>query len=499
MTLVIAALFSVIPFSVIPLILLIIYLYLWWRPRRPIIHLILDYFNFFALAVLFSQWLGQYSFLIALPLLLLLHDSLQKTAMSFYCRQPAPPRQLTGISIFLSTVTGIILLTALLLGNRALILVSVCAVAYLITLQTMVRRHIPPQPVTAPPTEQRMVAGNTATVHTRLRVKTAWGGNLLLQSPYSWLKINPDFIALRDTENIDVDVTLTPPLAGPSEIKLTAYVTDRWGMLQFCYEIILIKLYVIPRARYAAWLARKYLEGTAPGTLPLVSALRPSQLQHAPRGGVEYYGNRPYQAGDNLKNIDWKHSLKFNEMVSKDFREFHGQAALTLINLSVANAEEGDKLAFNIITAALSLARENIPSVLAAYNHEQVTAVSTLLARQSLVTQALQIAQDIIYLNDSKRYLASPDIARLRANLARINSSTSNAAAVLEQLLRMEYRNFSRNARKNPATEALLRGSFRAGREFSIIVISRHNHDADALAFHTFAYRQQGHAIIEIA
>ena len=496
--LVIAALFSQLVLSVIPLLLAVVYLYLWWHPIRPAVHLLLDYFIFFALAILFSPWLRVYSFLMALPVLLPVHTSLLKTAMTFHYRKGGNTRQLSSTSISLFIINFVVLIIAILFENPSLALAVFCVVIYLVILQVLAWKHIPGLPVEAQLIEQRMVTGTEDTIHIRLKIKTKYGGNLFLQSPHTWLRINTDFISLRETEEINIDITLKPPLAGPSDIKLPVYVTDRWDMLQYHYEITPMKLYVIPRARYAAWLARKYLEGTAPGTLPLVSALRPFQLQNAAQRGIEYYGNRPYQAGDSLKSIDWKHSLKFNELVSKDFREFHGQAALLLVNLAVTNTEKGDELAYNIITAALSLAQENIPTIMAAYNHKQVIGVTPFLLRQSLVTHALETAQAITYLNDDKRYLAFPDISHLRGNLARIRSSQSASAATLGQLLQIEYRSIAQNARNNPATEALSKACSHAGREFSIVVISQRNHDADALAFNAFSYRQQGHAVIEI-
>jgi len=498
--LVIAALFSLITFSVIPILLLGVYLYLWWRPVRPVIHLLLDYFIYFALGILFSPWLGHYSLFMALPVLLLVHDSLLKTAAHLYHGQGNRPRQVTDFGIFLVMIAGLVLMMALIVQNLTLTLVAVIGIIYLLVLQIIAWRRIPLIPVEAQIVEQRMVAGNKDIVHVHLKVNmNNLGGNIFLKSSYSWLKVHPDFISLRDAGNIDVDITLAPSLAGPSEVKLIAFVTDRWGMLQYRCEITPIKLYVIPRARYAAWLAQKYLEGTRQGSLPLVAALQPFQLQNARQGGVEYYGTKPYQSGDSLKSIDWKHSLKFNELVSKDFREFYGRAALVLVNLVAADAEEGDKLASNIITTALSLARENIPAVIASYNNEQVSIVSPLLSYRNLVAQALKVAQNITYLEIDKRYLRAPDISRLRANLMRTRSGQSDTAAVLARLFQIEYRSLAWNAQHNPVTEALKKASLNINKEFNIVVISQHNHDTDALAFSTFYYRQQGHTVIDIA
>ena len=77
-----------------------------------------------------------------------------------------------------------------------------------------------------------------------------------------------------------------------------------------------------------------------------------------------------YQPGDNLKNIDWKHSVKYNELVTREFFEIQGQPVILLINLVAGDTEETDKLAYNIIVAALSLAQDGIPAALAAYDDQ---------------------------------------------------------------------------------------------------------------------------------
>ena len=216
------------------------------------------------------------------------------------------------------------------------------------------------------------------------------------------------------------------------------------------------------------------------------------------RRGVEYYGSRLYQPGDSIKDIDWKHSLRHNEIIVKEFAEFHGQSAVILINLAVGDAEEADKVAYKIIITALSLARENIPAVLAAYDHETVRVTTTTLDPRQLVLQSLQIAMEMVITINPVKYLSPPDVARLRANIERIRFAKSEASRVLAQLLQMEYKNLGNNARLNPATRALSSALAKGDRQSNIVVISQRNHDAEALAFNTFSFTRKGHAVISI-
>jgi uncharacterized protein (DUF58 family) len=231
---------------------------------------------------------------------------------------------------------------------------------------------------------------------------------------------------------------------------------------------------------------------------------------HGLRSGVEYYGSQFYQPGDSLKNIDWKHSLKYNELITKEFTEFHGQSAIVLINLAVGNAEEADKLAHDIIVTAISLASENIPAALATYDHEGVKITTATLSPRQLLLLSLRAAQEMVIFVNPVKYLNPPDVSRLRANMSRISSVKGTASMVLLELLRLEYQNLSNATRRleyqnlsnatrhNPATKALLEGLEKAGRQSNIVLISQRNHDAEALAFNTFRLANKGNAVISV-
>ena len=216
------------------------------------------------------------------------------------------------------------------------------------------------------------------------------------------------------------------------------------------------------------------------------------------RRGVEYYGSQLYQPGDSLKDIDWKHSLKYNELISKEFTEFHGQPAIILINLAVGSAEEADKLAYNIIATAISLAQEDIPTSLAAYDHEGVKITTTALQQRQLILQSLRVAQEMVTFINPVKYLSPPDVGRLRANISRIRLAEGKAARVLLELLQLEYKNLNNAARINPATRALAEAFIKVDKNSNVVVISHRNHDAEALAFSTFSLTRKGNAVIAV-
>jgi hypothetical protein len=255
---------------------------------------------------------------------------------------------------------------------------------------------------------------------------------------------------------------------------------------------------VIPRARYARWLAQKYISGTGAGNLPFISSLSPGENDRGLRQGIEYYGSRLYQPGDSLKNIDWKHTSKYNELITKEFSEFQGQPAILLVNLASGSSEEADKLAYNIILTALSLGSENIPAALAVYDQEKVIMVSSALPAMPLLVRSMQIIKEIVILPSPARYLETADVLRLQANIRRVGQTDSPPSSALKQLLLAEYTNLSHSARLNPCTLALNAVMAKTEERSSIVVISQRNHDAEALAFQAYRLTRRGNAIIYI-
>ncbi|MFA4835958.1 MAG: DUF58 domain-containing protein [Dehalococcoidia bacterium] len=496
--LVMAVPFSPLALSFVPVVLLFAYFYLWRWPLSVTVNLLRDYFLFFALALLFEPVVGGlFSPIVSLPVLVLINHGLQETAGSLSLRDIKYERGPTGIFITIALVSILTLGVSVLLGSLSLLLASVAVIIYFGVLAAVVIRRFPIKSVEAIQVQQRMVAGAKDHLQVRLIRRTKMGGLLFLKSEDDWLKVSPPVLSLKEPQ-FAIDVTLSPPLSGPSIVKLQAHAIDRWGLIQTRFELEPINLFVIPRAKYAEWLAKKYLAESQPGVLPLVSSRETRKLILGSRRGVEYSGNRMYQPGDSLKSINWKHSVKYNEMIIKEFAEFQGQSAILLINLAIADAEQADKLAYEIIVTAISLAREDIPTALAAYDHEGVRLTTLTLQPRQLLLQSLQVVRKMVVFANPVKYLDPPDVVRLRANISRIQSARSEASIVLTQLLQLEYGNLENNARLNPATKALSEALSKAGQRCNVLIISHRNHDAEALAFNTFNFARKGNTVLTL-
>ena len=492
------AILSPLPFSFIPIVLFLVYLYFWWWPVNYNVNLLMYLYLFFALPLLFSPQTGPFlSVLISMPVLFLIDHSMREAALSAPYYRTERNRSLTGNGRSLVLLMLVVMGISLLLGSAALALAGTALILYLVIRGLLVYKGMPAKPVEEMQVQLRIVAGSVSHTRIELSNKSRSGGRLFILSGYDWLKIDPAVLSLKD-DRLTTRISLTPPLAGPALIKARAYATDILGLTQTRFDLEPIRLYVIPRAKYAAWLAKKYLENTRPGNLSIISNIQSLKPVMGLRRGIEYYGSQQYQPGDSLKNIDWKHSLKSDKLISKEFTEFHGRPALMLVNLAVGSDEEKDKTAYKIIVTALSLARENVPTAISAYDHEGVKMATASMHSQQLLLNALAVARQLVWYDTPLRYLGSADVDRLKANISRLRFSENTASKVISGLLQFEYRSLNLGSKLNPATRALSDVLGRIDRQSNIVIISSRNHDGEALAFNTHMLSRKGNSVINV-
>ena len=190
--------------------------------------------------------------------------------------------------------------------------------------------------------------------------------------------------------------------------------------------------------------------------------------------------------------------MKYNELVTREFFEIQGQPVIILINLVAGDTEETDKLAYNIIIASLSLAQDGIPAALAAYDDNGVIVTTPPLAAQELTIRTLEIVKEIVTRENTAKSLNPPDVGRLRANIRRLLQAESPPAGVLRELLQIELKSLTHNARSSPCTAALNEVMAKTNHQSTVIVISNQNHDAEALAFNLQALTIKGNAVISV-
>ncbi len=183
-------------------------------------------------------------------------------------------------------------------------------------------------------------------------------------------------------------------------------------------------------------------------------------------------------------------------MVVKEFLDTSVECAVLAVNLSVTDEEEKDKVVFDLITKSLTLAKEGIPAALAAYNHREVVRTTRLLDPRQALIEALHLVQEVTVSLNPRRYLAVPDVSRLRANLSRLRQSGHGPSNRLAELLQLEYTALAGEAKRNPATLALNTALAEVKGKVNVLVVSARNHDAAALAFNRHMLEGRGYRFL---
>ncbi|MEE8420025.1 MAG: DUF58 domain-containing protein, partial [Dehalococcoidales bacterium] len=215
--------------------------------------------------------------------------------------------------------------------------------------------------------------------------------------------------------------------------------------------------------------------------------------------GVDYFGSRVYQPGDQFKDIDWKHTIKLNRLISKEYIGSGEQNAIIAVNLSVTDAEEADKLAFDLITAALTLAEKAIPTALTAYDQQGVIRHSGISDPGEVLKQTLSLVKRINTVDAAPRALQLPDIGKLKQHIYQLKQATSEPVRRLLNVLNFEYQALEKAAKDHPATRALALATKQVPASTIIILVSRRNHDAEALLVATEKLARQEFNILHMA
>jgi len=147
----------------------------------------------------------------------------------------------------------------------------------------------------------------------------------------------------------------------------------------------------------------------------------------------------------------------------------------------VTDVEAADNLAFNLITVALTMAREKIPTALAAYNHQNVVLNTAIIEPLEMLRKALSLIREITVVKFADRYLETTDIAKIRRNIRQLQQTDSEPAQRLLDILNFEHRSIEEVARNHPATLALTSATRQVPAPAMILLVSQLNHDAEAI------------------
>jgi len=482
------------PYSAVALALFVLQSYMFIRPVAAYFDLALSFCTVVLLPfVLGSTALGLYSALLAVPALPLLDGSLRRGGAVV---QPGPTGPTDVLKAMIGALAAVLLL-ALLLGVWSLAVACAVVAAYLAGMVVYTLFAVPRTPLETSVARVRVIAGRTADSSVVVRGRSRLPLHVCIDPRRPWIRLRSSQFQLGDTERV-LHISVTPPLSGPLRPEVVAVVADPRGLIRRSQGLRPLELQVIPRAKYAEWLAKKFLAQGALQGVPAATGLSSATARRAAGRGVEYMTSRPYVPGDLLRDLDWKRTSKLNQFVVKEYGEPMGVVAILAANLTVKDLEEADELAYTLVTSALTLAGVNATATLVTYNRNEVLLSTKALDARTLVRESLRAVGEITVEAVESRFLQPPSVGSLKSNIARLRRTGVESAEKLAEMLSLEAGALQWAVREHPAARAVSGASDRVHSPALIALISRLNHDTEALLVSLGQLRKEGYDIVFI-
>ncbi len=432
-----------------------------------------------------SLWPSALVVLLALPGLPWLEFTLRSTSEETLDTM-SPLLYLTGQKYMTpqagSLILGLLAVTAVgaLTGHLSLTGSSALVLAFVGGLAAISLTRIPTDSLTVQPPTVRVLARDTLETAVSLHPRLRLAAHILVDLDDAWASISPGRFVGK-TIPVVLRVKLTPPLAGSKTLLARTRCVDHWGLIATTQQVQLAHVVVIPRATYATRLAQTYLEQTAAGTNALAALPQTQDAAHATQRGLDYYGARRYEPGDPIRDVFWKHTLKLRQLVVKERRSPQGEAVILAVNIWGSTADDLDQTAYNTVVGALTLAREDVPMVFAAYTDEDIVSVTPVLSPRQAVLHALHLVGTMREVARPTRVLQAAQLARLRRRVERLLASNAGPAARLARVLEFEYRAHVTRAKQHPGLQAVLKAADQLLSPAALLVTSSGPDDPEAI------------------
>jgi len=397
--------------------------------------------------------------------------------------------QASGLILSLAAVAlvGAVTSHPSLVASTALVLVFVGMLA------AISLTRIPTDGLAVQPPTVRVLAHNTleteVSMHLRMRLAT----HVLVELDDAWARVSPSRV-VGTSVPVVLRLKVTPPLAGSKTLLARTRCIDPWGLIITAQNVPFAHVVVIPRATFAGYLARAYLEQTAAGKVA-VAALQTREASRSMRG-LEYYGARRYEPGDPLRDVFWKHTLKLGQLVVKERRSDRGEPVIIAVNVWGSNADHLDQTAFTTVASTLTLAREDVPMVFAAYTDEAIVSVTPVLSPRHAVLHALHLVGMMRQVARPVRFLQPAPLRHLRRRVERLLASENTQAAQLARVLQFAYRARVTRAHQHPGYQAIRMAAGQLPSPAALLVTSSGPDDPEAIELALERLRAHGiHAL----
>ncbi len=436
--------------------LLVVQLYSVYKRPKAGLDLALTLASLVLAPLALEALVGAYAGLLVIPALFLVDTNLKEYAMgrkvSFVCGGRV------ASDVLKSLLIGLLLVLALsvVVWNLTLVLSSAVLLAFVVGLVGYVVQKVPKSSLVESKSWSRTVVGDSEDRKVYVKSKASAPVLVKVEPVDKWVGVKPSGFVLPVGGDAELSVGFVPPLAGPSKVTFKAVFVDVWGLVLAGQILEPFELHIIPRAKYAKWLASRYLEQTASGAGSMTVSEHSSST--VSKGGVEFQGSRPYQIGDKLKDIDWRHSYMLGELIVKEYSGAQGNVGVLVADLSVENLEEADVLAYNLVISALTLAIEGVPSALAIYDNRGVVLASGLLSPREVLKKALELTAKIGVVESKLKVLEPAELSRVKRNLSLLSLMKSEEARGLSRVLRFESEALDAAAETESGVFGVVRG-----------------------------------------
>lgn len=431
-----------------------------------------------ALPVLFAPFLGTWSILLLIPVVPAMVRGMVALAPSFLPTEQASGRAPSPLASSLWLALAATALLALILSLASMMWAAFVLLLFISGAFVTQYLRLGRTPVETEPARITARAGDQIDIPVQLRRTTPRSAVHAVLSGVNCAVAPAEYYALRDGARAVVSVT--PRLGGPAEIALRASITDTFGLVQAGQGLHVADLNVIPRAQIAQRTAEALLQGMAGGAElgRMLSGEVAGFL--AFKSGVEYQSSRMYVPGDSLRSIDWKHTARLRSMVVKTYDDGAESAGLLLANLSAANAEEADRLVYELLSAALTIAATAHVAALGVYNHREESSAWEVMEGLRLISKALGACADVRIAPVWRRISAALSMQEAEARLMRLRRSSSEGAAPLAGLLGLGSASLRRRVDGSAAT-TLLQAALHSVQPAWCIAVSAMHGDAEAV------------------
>ena len=429
--------------------------------------------------VLLTPYLGYWSALLSLPAVGAVGHGLTSLAPALMAVPPPARRALSPLASSIAVALPAIVLLAIVLSSPALARAGSLLILVMGAGVAIQYLRLGSQPLVAGQQEISARAGERVDVALELRSeRPGVAGYVRLVAGAG--------VSLRDSGPFPLEgrtgteLSFTPLLGGPTNVELSASVTDACGLIHLGQRLNVACLNVVPRARVARWAAEEFLEHREGGldfgrTLSgQVSGFLAGQV------GVEYLSSRTYQPGDSLLSVDWKHTARLQSLVVKTFDDGARSAGMLLVNLSATSVDEADRLVYEFLSAALTVASMSHNASLAVYDDSGDGHLSPVLDGYRLVKDVLVSCADVQVVPGWRRELRPLSAQDMHAREGRVLRVGGDKAARLARLLALRQTSMRTHIEGAPAS-TLLRDAARRYRPAWCIAISAMHSDAEAV------------------